>query len=126
MINTTQLSNNIKEYLIYQIGEMAKTNPVVGFVKPLVTRALNKNIYKVNGLLSMISDENGNIDVAQILSEMTNSVMVNKPFVLETQFIGPITIGGGIIKFNIPLTDKELILNRSDLETLKTMLTKTE
>lgn len=124
MIHTSQLTANIKEYLIYQIGEMSKIHPLVGFVKPLISRALNKNIGKINNLVSMIADENGNVDIEEILTEMTNSVVTGNTFTIDTQFIGPITIGGGLIKMNIPLTDKELILNRDDLETLKTIITK--
>lgn len=124
MIHTSQLTANIKEYLMYQIGEMAKAHPLVGFVRPLVSRALNKNIGKIDNLVSMIADENGNIDIEEILTEMINSVVTGESFTIDTQFIGPISIGGGVVKMNIPLTDKELILNRSDLETLKTIITK--
>lgn len=39
-----------------------------------------------------------------------------------TSFVGDIEIGGGEIKFNLPLTNKRLVLNMTDLETFKEML----
>lgn len=44
------------------------------------------------------------------------------PFTFKTSFVGNIEIGGGEIKFNLPLTNKRLVLNMTDLETFKEML----
>lgn len=48
--------------------------------------------------------------------------MTTNPFTFKTSFIGDIEIGGGEVKFNLPLTNKRLILNTTDLETFKEML----
>lgn len=40
----------------------------------------------------------------------------------KTSFIGDIEIGGGEIRFNLPLTNKRLVLNTTDLETFKEMV----
>jgi hypothetical protein len=63
---------------------MSKIHPLVNFVKPLVTRALNKNIGKIDSLVAMIADENGNIDIEEILTEMTNSIVTGKSFTVDT------------------------------------------
>lgn len=60
--------------------------------------------------------------VKGILSEMMDNLMTTQPFTIKTSFIGDVEIGGGNIKLNIPLTDKRLVFNMSDLENFKEML----
>ena len=40
-------------------------------------------------------DENGNIDIENILTEMTEDLLNTNPFLFKTQIIGDIEIGGG-------------------------------
>lgn len=86
------------------------------------TRALDKNFSKVSKALDLIADKDGNIDIENILTEMMENLMTTNPFTFKTSFVGDIEIGGGEIKFNLPLTNKRLVLNMTDLETFKEML----
>ena len=122
MVTIEQLTTNLKSYVSQQLGILAKTNPIISFIKPIAVRALDKNIGKLNRTLDLIADKGGNIDIENILSEMMDSLMTTNPFSFKTEFIGDIEIGGGEIKFNLPLTNKRLVLNRTDLETFKEML----
>lgn len=122
MVTIMQLTDNLKSYISLQLESMAKTNPMVGFMKPLITRALDKNFDKVSKALDLIADKDGNIDIENILTEMMENLMTTKPFTFKTSFVGDIEIGGGEIKFNLPLTSKRLVLNMTDLETFKEML----
>ena len=70
----------------------------------------------------LIADKDGNIDIENILAEMMENLMTTNPFTFKTSFVGDIEIGGGEIKFNLPLTNKRLVLNMTDLETFKEML----
>lgn len=98
-----------------------KTCKVI-FMKPFITRALDKNFDKVTKTLDLISDKEGNIDIENIITEMMENLMNTNPFTFKTSFIGDIEIGGGEIKFNLPFTSKRLVLNITDLETFKEML----
>lgn len=122
MVAIGQLTDNLKSYISLQLQSMNKTNPIVGFMKPFITRVLDKNFDKVTKTLNLISDRNGNIDIENIISEIIENLVGTNPFVLKTSFIGDIEIGGGTIKFNLPFTNKRLILNTADLENLKEML----
>jgi hypothetical protein len=51
------------------MATMAKTNPMIGFMKPLITRALDKNFSKVSKALDLIADKDGNIDIENILAD---------------------------------------------------------
>ena len=122
MVTIMQLTDNLKSYISLQLESMAKTNPMIGFMKPLITRALDKNFSKVSKALDLIPDKDGNIDIENILAEMMENLMTTNPFTFKTSFVGDIEIGGGEIKFNLPLTNKRLVLNMTDLETFKEML----
>lgn len=122
MVTVTQLTDNIKSYVSIQLDSISKSNPMVGFMKPFITRALDKNFDKVTKTLDLISDKEGNIDIENIITEMMENLMNTNPFTFKTSFVGDIEIGGGEIKFNLPFTSKRLVLNITDLETFKEML----
>lgn len=122
MVTVMQLTDNLKSYISLQLESMAKANPMVGFMKPLITRALDKNFSKIHKALDLIADKDGNIDIENILAEMMENLMTTNPFTFKTSFVGDIEIGGGEIKFNLPLTSKRLVLNMADLEAFKEML----
>lgn len=86
MVTIPQLTDRLKTFLGTQIEAVAKTNPMISFAKPLITRALDKNLSKINKTLELIADENGEIDVEAILSEMIESVMTTEPFTFKTPF----------------------------------------
>ena len=122
MMTVIQLTDNLKSYVSLQLDGMSKSNPMIGFMKPFITRALDKNFDKVTKALDLISDKEGNIDIESIITEMMENLMNTNPFTFNTSFIGDIEIGGGEIKFNLPFTSKRLVLNITDLETFKEML----
>jgi hypothetical protein len=116
------LSSKLKEYILNEINSMAKTNPLIGFTKPILTRVVDKNYTKIRKAIDFIADNEGNVDIENILPEMIESVMNTEPFKINTDFIGDIEIGGGLIKLQLPMTSKSLILDTNDLEKLKTLL----
>lgn len=122
MVAVIQLTNKLKSYISTQLDSMSKTSPMIGFIKPLITRALDKNFSKITKSLDLIADENGNVDVEGILTEMMENLMTTQPFTFKTSFVGDIEVGNGNIKLNIPLTDKRLVFNMTDLENFKEML----
>lgn len=81
-----------------------------------------EKVKEVSKALDLIADKDGNIDIENILTEMMENLMTTNPFTFKTSFIGDIEIGGGEVKFNLPLTNKRLVLNTTDLETFKEML----
>lgn len=59
-------------------------------MKPLITRALDKNFSKITKALELIADKDGNVDVEGILTEMMENLMTTNPFSFKTSFIGDI------------------------------------
>ena len=118
-----QVADKLKYFIITQVDSMAKTTPLLNIVKPLVSRVIDNNFNKVYSALNLIADSNGEIDIENIISEMMNNLAVTSPFVLHTSFIGDMELGNGLIKINIPFTDKRIVFNRNDIENLKLLLT---
>ena len=123
MITIFKLTENLQKFVDMQVTEMARTNPMIGFTRPLITRAAHKAIGKAQKAISLLADKDGNIDIENILSEMTDSLMSTQPFTINTSFIGDIVIGNGTIKMNIPFTGKDLVFNSSDIQNLRDLLT---
>ena len=122
MIVKEQLIVRLKQYITNQIAQISKDNPIIAFIKPLLDRALDKNFNKINSYLSLISDDYGNIDAENILSEMIENVTHTNTFSINAPVIGNIEIGNSQIKINIPFTDKRLVFNHQDLQILKQSL----
>jgi hypothetical protein len=116
VINTIE---TLKIFLNRQINSLAMTNPLIGFSKPLITRVVNNKMNQATGFLSMLTDDNGEIDVQSLIPEMIQSVMNTKPFIYHTEFLGDLEIGGGFIKMNIPMTNNQIVLGKADLDTLR-------
>lgn len=121
-MNTNDIINNLKTYINLQLDNMSQTTPVISFMKPLITRALDKNFNKVTKVFDLIADKDGNVDIENILLEMIDNTINTQPFTINTSFIGDIEIGGGYIKLNLPLTNKKLVFDTSDLEAFKDMI----
>lgn len=118
-MNSTQIIEKLKEFILVQLTENQGNSPALCFMQPIIKRALNKNIGKVSKFLDYISDENGNIDIDNIITEITENLINTAPFDLDVPVIGKVKIGGGIIKMDIPYTSKEMTFNSQDLIKLK-------
>jgi hypothetical protein len=51
MMTVPILIENLQRYVDIQIAEMAKTNPMIGFMKPLISRAATNAIGKADKAL---------------------------------------------------------------------------
>lgn len=122
MMEISKVISKAREYVINQVNVLAKTNPLIGFTKPLIVRIIDNNIDKADKTLSLLAGKDGNIDIENIMAEMIESVMNTKPFNIHTSFMGDINIGDGKIILNIPFTDKNIVFNQSDLENLRNTL----
>lgn len=118
-----QIINNLNQYLVKQIDGIASTNPLIAFTRPILKKVIDNKISSISPFLDILKDKEGNINLSDIVSEMTTSVMDTKTFNISVPIIGDITIGNGHIKVPIPYTDQVIVLNRQDIEELKSMLT---
>lgn len=118
-MNAIETTERLKLFLNKQINSLAMTNPLISFSKPLITRMLNNKTNKMVDFLSLLTDEKGDIDTQNLIPEMIQSLMTTKPFIYHTDVLGDLEIGGGIIKMNIPFTNNQIVLGKTDLDNLK-------
>lgn len=123
MITIQKLKDNLNTYLLSQINELSRSNPMMGFMKPIIARVVNNGIDRADNALRLIADKDGNIDIEGIITEMSESLINSRPFTINTSFIGDIVIGNGDIKIQIPYINKELVFNSVDLQHFKELLT---
>ena len=114
-----QLSIKLKEYLLSQVDNMSKNNPVISFSKPLIKRVIDNKFDKADKMISLIADKNGEVDIEGIVDEMILSLENTNPFTIKNSFLGDVELGGGLIKMNIPFTSKRLVFNQDDIKLLK-------
>lgn len=124
MITKDKLISNLKEYALSQVNKMAKGSPGVALLKPYIIRVIDNSTPQISKPLGLIADKNNNIDAENMISEMYTSIMNTSPFKINIPVVGEMEIGGGHIKVNIPIINKDLILNSEDLEELKQTLLK--
>lgn len=122
MITTANLIEKLQKFIELQILDISKANPMIGFMRHLITRAASNAVSKADKALSLLADKDGYIDADSILSEMIEGLISTTPFTVNTSFIGDIVIGNGTIKVGIPYTERNLVFNTSDLQNLKEML----
>lgn len=122
-MNKEVLISNLKQYLVKQVENISSNNPLVAFAKPIIVRVIDNKISSISPFLDMLKDSQGNIDLTGIITEMTTSVMDTKTFSINVPMLGDIIIGNGHIRLPIPYTGQVIVLNRQDIEELKTMLT---
>lgn len=122
MITKDKFIKGVNSFVSEYVDSIATDNPLMCFIKPIITRAVDKQLDKYSGMLDLITDKNGNIDMEGILTEISESLVKVNPFTINVPVIGDINIGGGKIGMEIPYLNKCVIFSESDLGYLKELL----
>ena len=118
MVKKDIVISEIVNYINSKLDAIYKNNPLANiFVEPYVSEAINANISKLDSFLSMVTREDGMIDIDKIL----NGIM-DKLVTANINNIKGISINNGDIKLDIPFINRSLVLNNKDIEELKTKL----
>lgn len=121
MITAKDVKEKLTTFLGEEVTKISNSNPMIAFFKPIIDRIINGNINKLDDMLKLLENDKGHIDVTHILSEMTNSLMTTQPFTLDVGLFGNIEIGNGIVKMDVPFTDKSITLNSDDITRFRRM-----
>lgn len=121
MIKREVIINKTVEFINSKLAELSTNNPIVLLMRPMIARAVNNNIGKVDSILKLIQDENGEVDVEGILSETIDNLLVAKVSKFP-DILGGVKIGEGNISINIPFINKAIVFDTTDIEAFKQTL----
>lgn len=122
MINKNQLFKGINTFISDYSDKIALDNPLMCFIKPIITRVVNNKLMEYESFLSLIADKEGNIDIEGILTEIGTSLTKVNPFKYNLQGL-EISVGGGTIGIDLPIVNKHIVFDADDIEYLKELLT---
>lgn len=118
MIERKVIIDKLISFVDTKLSEMSSNNPFVLIIRPIISRAVNNNVEKIDSVLRLVQDKNGMIDIENILSEMIDNLIVAQTKKYPNIF-GGIELGNGNIKVNIPFLDKAIIFDSDDIEAFK-------
>lgn len=106
------------------------TNPIIMILKAILNYFRIRRNYIADAVdkippeiadkfLKMIEEEDGNVDIENLLGKVTDNLIVSG----VKEYSG-MSIGNGKIAIGIPGTDKSIVLEANDIETFKQSLVK--
>lgn len=122
MISKIELIEKIHQFISIQLNSLSQTSPEIAFLKPLINRVLKNRLNGLTDILDLITEENGNIDIENIINEMSSSIINTKPFSVKIPSLGKALIGDGKIEVEIPYINKSVVLKEADIKVLKETL----
>lgn len=120
-MKSEQIVKGVTDFIGSKLDELSAQNPLMNIFRPVIARAVNNNISKLDGVLKLIQDANGNVDVENILNEMVDNLIVSK-VQQYPDVLGGVTIGNGTVKIGLPLVNKAVVLDVDDINDFKNRL----
>ena len=89
-MNIVKVSEGIKGYIDNLVDEIAVNNFLVSAIRPIIRMAIENNFYKVNNILKLLADKNGDINFDKLVDETAC------PHILAPADVAGITGDGGV------------------------------
>lgn len=121
MVDRKVIIDKIVSFIDTKLSEMSASNPFILLIRPVVARAVNNNIEKLDSVLKLVQDKDGKIDIEGILSEMIDNLIVAQ-VKKYPNVLGGVELGNGSIRVNIPFLDKAIVFDSTDIEIFKQSL----
>lgn len=118
MIERKVIIDKLVSFVDMKLSEMSASNPFILFIRPIVARAVNNNVEKLDSILKLVQDKDGKVDIEGILSEMIDNLIVAQ-VKKYPNVLGGVELGNGSIKVNIPFLDKAIVFDSTDIEAFK-------
>lgn len=107
--------SGMKDYVSHKLSEMSANNSIILFARPIFDRIAYNAINKVDSILKLIVDENGEIDIVAIGDEMINNLITAKSREYN-DIIDGLAIGDGKICIPINFINKKIVLTHEDIK----------
>lgn len=123
MIKKDIIINKTVSFINEKLTELSNANPLIMFARPIISRAANNMINKMDSILSLIEDKDGMVDIEGILTETIDNILVAQ-VKKYPDLLGGIELGNGTIKVNIPGINKAIMFDHKDIEYFKEYMIK--
>jgi len=111
-MKTDKIITVVKTYIKQQLS--ALDSPIINFIKPVITRIVDNNIDKISSFLDLLKDNNNEVDIKGLLTDMTKSLVDSKSF-----NYGIFNIGEG--KISMSILNQKITFTKNDIDLLKVM-----
>ena len=118
-MNVVKVSDGIKDYIYTLVDELALNDFVIGAVRPMLNMAIENNFYKVNNILKLIADKNGEINFEKLIDDTIASTLNSKKASFTIGEAGKIDFGDGAMILTIPIINKYFRFEASDFIKMK-------
>ena len=124
-MNVNNVVSGTKNYINQLIDTTAESDFAISVIRPIVKMGINNNFYKIEKLLKLVADKDGNIDVDKLVDDTIGSVLNGRKGVLPVGDIATINIGDNCLTFIIPSLNKYFKFDSSDFIKFKNYLVET-
>lgn len=107
--------SGMKDYVSHKLSEMSANNSFILFARPIFDRIACNAIDKVDSVLKLVADKNGEIDIISIGDEMINNLITAKSREYN-DIIDGLVIGDGKVCIPINFINKKIILTHEDIK----------
>lgn len=107
--------SGMKDYVSHKLSEMSANNSFILFARPIFDRIACNAIDKVDSVLKLVADKDGEIDIVSIGDEMINNLITAKSREYN-DIIDGLIIGDGKVCIPINFINKKIILTHEDIK----------
>ena len=121
-MNIVKVSEGIKDYVFNVVDEIAINDFIVGAIRPMIRMAIENNFYKVNNLLKVLADKNGDINFSKLVDDTMTSVLNSKQATYPIGNIAIAEFGNNALKITVPAINKFFKFESQDFIKMKNFI----
>ena len=121
-MNIVKVSEGIKDYIFNVVDEIAINDFIVGAIRPMIRMAIENNFYKVNNLLKVLADKNGDINFSKLVDDTMTSVLNSKQATYPIGNIAIAEFGNNALKITVPAINKFFKFESQDFIKMKNFI----
>lgn len=121
-MNIVKVSEGIKSYINTLVDDLAVNDFLIGAIRPMINMAIENNFYKVNNILKVIADKNGDLDFNKLVDETMTSMLNSKQATYPIGNFAIAEFGNNALKITIPALNKFLKFEPQDFIKMKNFI----
>ena len=121
-MNIVKVSEGIKSYINTLVDDLAVNDFLISAIRPMIRMAIENNFYKVNNILKVLADKNGDIDFNKLIDETMTSMLNGKQATYPIGNFAIVEFGNNALKVTIPMMNKFFKFESQDFIKMKNFI----